>query len=138
MSTAFSRVPGSYFFLIFLLFAATAWGDIEPMVQCTSDGVPFITGGVGKDERTELKKQFKEYNCRIELANKFGEYLYKAKVSIRNAQNKEILKTDTAGPWILVRLPEGEYSVVITHKGTKKTLKIAIEKGKKNVTVIRF
>lgn len=123
--------------LVFALIGL-GWADVKPMVKQTSDGVSYITGGVGKDERAELKKLFKDYTCRIELANKHGEYLYKARICILDAKGKEILETDTGGPWLLVDLAEGEYTAIVAHHGTEKKLKITIKKGKKNVLIVRF
>nr|HPO07328.1 hypothetical protein [bacterium] len=67
---------------IFIASAALSWGDVEPLVKQTQNGIAFITGGVGTDERAELKKVFSEYTLRLELANKKGEYLSRGQVSV--------------------------------------------------------
>ncbi|MFH1743074.1 MAG: hypothetical protein ABIH23_29055 [bacterium] len=138
MQRLFPKLSCTLLALSAFLLAGTAWADVEPMVQQKSDGVTFITGGVGADERAELKEQFKEYTCRIELANKMGEYLYKGEVSIRDSEDKDVLKTKTCGPWLLVNLAEGKYTIVVYHKGMTQTLSVAIEKDKKSVFIARF
>ena len=121
-----------------VVLVGPSWGDVKPMVKQTSDGVSYIIGGVGKDERAELTKLFKDYTFRIELANARGEYLYKARISILDSQGKAVLETDTCGPWLLVNLTEGQYTAVVVHEGKESKLKIAIEKGKKNVIIAHF
>ncbi len=120
------------------VLAASAWGDVEPMVKQTTDGISFITGGIGKDERAELRQQFKDYTLRLEIANKKGEYLYKARISLLDAQGKQLLEIDTEGPWLLVDLPAGQYTAVVTHDNTEKKLKVAIVQGEKRVLIVHF
>ncbi len=113
--------------------------EVEPMVKQTSDDVSFITGGIGLGERAELKELFKkEYTCRIEIANKKLEYLYKARICILDANGDEVLETDTCGPWLLVDLEAGSYTAVIKHRDETKEVKFAVTAGKKPVVVAIF
>lgn len=118
-----------------------SWSEekIEPMTKTTIKGITFITGGVGLEERTELKKAFKEdYNCRIEIAAKGGKYLNSANVKIQDASGTDILTVDTLGPWLLVQLKDGSYTATIKHKDKTQTLKIEIASGKKYVSTVKF
>ena len=138
MRALFAKQHCPLFILFAVVFAGTACADVEPMVKQELHGVTFITGGVGADERAELKGQFKEYTCRIVLANKKGEYLYRAEVSIRDSENKEVLKTKMCGPWLLVNLAEGKYTIAVCHKGATQTLSVAIQEEKQGAVVARF
>ncbi len=123
---------------IFIASAALSWGDVEPLVKQTQNGIAFITGGVGTDERSELKKVFSEYTLRLELANKKGEYLSRGQVSVVDSAGKEVLQTRVCGPWLLVNLADGQYKVTVTQKDAKKDATITIEHGKAKLIVIRF
>jgi len=121
-----------------LALAACGWSEVEPMAKQNIDGVSFITGGVGLGERTQLKDLFDEYTCRIELANEQGEYLAKADIVIRDSEGNRVLKTGTAGPWLLVDLSPGKYSLDVNRDGREKSFDLVIEKGKRKRLLARF
>jgi hypothetical protein len=130
----------SAFLLTGIFFASSTlcWGDVEPMVKQTQNGIAFITGGVGSDERAELKKVFSEYTLRLELANQKGEYLSRGQVSIVDSGGKEVLKTQVCGPWLLVNLPNGQYKVTVSQKDATKNATVTVERGKIKVIIVRF
>jgi hypothetical protein len=59
--------------------------------------VPYISGGTGVDERTELLAKEKEYNLKIIGAAKSGDYLADVKVVIESAKNERVLDTTMDG-----------------------------------------
>lgn len=138
MQTLLTKRSCSVLILLVFVLAGSGWADVKPMVKQTFHGVAYITGGVGLDERAELRKLFKDYTCRIELANKKGEYLYKARICILDSKRNEVLETDTCGPWLLVDLAEGDYTAIVVHNGKEKNVKISVRKGKKKAFVVNF
>jgi len=90
-------------------------------------GIPFMTGGVGKGERAEMKRLSKAYNLKIVLAAKSGAYLANVPVMIFDQSGKQLLKLYSNGPWVYLLLPEGQYTVKDNHEGQdmEKTVHVA-------------
>ncbi len=76
--------------------------------------IPFISGGIGTDEREAMLREAKTegYNLKIVTAATGGAYLASVDVRIADRQGSEVLHTAMDGPWLLVKLPAGRYTVV--------------------------
>src|SRR5690606_25499794 len=87
--------------------------------------VPYVTGGIGLDEREAMLQEAKQkaYNLKIASAATGGAYLAGVTVRIADRQGKQILQAAMDGPWLYVKLPPGAYTVSAdngeqTHKRT--------------------
>lgn len=96
--------------------------------QGKSNGVPFMTGGVGLNERAVMKNMAGHYNVRLVFATISGAYLTDVKVVIHDGNNRTLIDKESNGPWFFVDLPKGRYSVTAIHSGTKETREAALEK----------
>lgn len=90
--------------------------------------VPFTSGGVGETERAELDDMSQAYNLRVVTARPTGEYLSAVNVDIRNGQGASVLNTVTEGPWLLVRLPPGTYTVQATAGNQTRQTAIRVDR----------
>jgi len=79
--------------------------------------VPYLTGGVGKDERACLHSMETGYNLKLVFALKSKEFLASPMVTIADKSGKEVLHTMSDGPWFLAKLPAGEYKVTVSRPG---------------------
>jgi hypothetical protein len=77
-------------------------------VLSTADGY-FVSGGVGGQERAELKKSAHEYNVRLTFARAGGAFLSYVDVKLEGAPLGEAIELTTAGPVLLAKLPPGSY-----------------------------
>jgi hypothetical protein len=101
-------------------------------------GVEFTTGGVGLDARQALANQAGQYNLHLEFAAvPAGEYLSAVDVTITDARGTEVLKTRTDGPWLLARLPAGNYSVTARYGSSVQRQQVSVGGGKRHL-VVRF
>ncbi len=92
------------------LFAAGPASALER--GATADGWPFVSGGVGLDEREVLAQLRNDYSLRVATAARgSGAYLAAAQVTIRDAAGHRVLEERLAGPILLVDLPAGRYTV---------------------------
>lgn len=99
-------------FTVGLTFGGVAAAGVATPTGTGSFGaVPFTSGGVGETERAQMDEASRAYNLRVVMARPTGEYLSGVRVNIHNAQGAAILSTVTEGPWLLVRLPPGTYTV---------------------------
>ena len=79
--------------------------------------VPYLTGGVGQDERVCLKPVEKDYNLKLVFAAKSGQYLASPMITVQDKNGKDVLRMRSDGPWFLAKLPAGEYKVIVSRDG---------------------
>lgn len=89
----------------------------------TAEGFPYLTGGVGSDERLALEERAKAFNVKLVFALSDGSYVAGVKLEIAGAKNQMIVSTTTTGPWFYIQLPPGTYSVKATFAGQSKEVK---------------
>jgi hypothetical protein len=98
----------------------------------TSQGFPYLSGGVSSDEREVMEERGKAYNVKLVFAEKTGAYLSHVKLAIEDAKREETVSLDTNGPWFYIQLPLGSYGVKATFGGTSNELKaLRVTKDKK-------
>jgi hypothetical protein len=72
----------------------------------------FISGGIGKDESEAILRAGKEWPLTLELAQGAqprAEYISDVQVKITDTKGNVVLDIDSAGPYLLVKLPPGKY-----------------------------
>lgn len=76
--------------------------------------VSFVTGGVGQDEAKLFERQASKHPLAIELLERTGkidEFTAYAMVKISDTQGHTVLDAKADGPFMLVDLPPGRYSI---------------------------
>lgn len=94
--------------------------------------VPFVSGGVGEEERQEIEKLSPGYSLELLFATKGSpnQYLADVKVQITDKDGKIVLDAVTQGPFLLAKMPPGRYSVSADNDGTIKRQRIQITGAK--------
>ena len=95
-------------------------------VQAADAPVPYISGGTGADAREQLLAREKDYNLKIIVADKSGDYLAGVKVVIESATKAQVLDTTMEGPILLAKLPPGTYTIKATSDGKTLTRSVTI------------
>jgi hypothetical protein len=120
------------------LVAAILLGSalLVPIASATSDevakassGVSYVSGGVSTEAIDGLRSMEKEFNLKLVFALNTGAYLADVNVTIDDASNKVLLDTMSEGPWLLAKLPTGNYQVSATYSGSAETRKVAVGSG---------
>ena len=88
----------------------------------TAQGFPYLSGGVGSDERAALEERGKAFNVKLAFAERLGPYLADVNVMIVDGKGAEILFLASAGPWFYIHLPPGRYNVKAIYKGQTKEI----------------
>jgi len=97
----------------------------------TAQGFPYVSGGVGADERAALEERGKAFNVKLAFAEQRGPYLADVNVMIVDGKGAEILFLASAGPWFYIQLPPGRYNVKATYNGqTKEIRNLQVPKDK--------
>ena len=89
----------------------------------TTQGLPYLTGGVSSEERAILEASGKAYNVQLTFAEKGGAYLSDVNLVVTDAKAGEIIAITTNGPFFYIQLPPGNYGVSATFKGELKKIK---------------
>jgi len=77
--------------------------------------VGYVSGGIGKAEARMFERQMGQYRLAIQLlehAGKAEEFTADATVKIADVHGRTVLETRAQGPFMLVDLPPGRYSIV--------------------------
>jgi hypothetical protein len=108
----------------------------EELTAKTSNGVSYLSGGFGEDERERLRNIAGGDNLELSFALQNKEYLGGANVLIKDAKGNNVLEAISEGPLFLVDLPAGSYTVEATAMG--KTLKQAVHVPSKGHAQVYF
>lgn len=103
--------------------AAQAQSGLPPIQQ--QGTVSFVTGGVGLDESTALKQAAPQWPLELRFTGKHAEFIAGVKVTIANARGT-LLQTVAQGPYLLVKLPEGAYTVKAEYNGNVETRTVTV------------
>ncbi len=94
----------------------------------TQNGMTYLSGGVGLDERSEMKAVMHNYNLVMTFAEKSGAYLADVKVSVSAVQGKKGFSTVSDGPFFYAALPPGKYRVSAEYGGKTQTKVVKLGK----------
>lgn len=122
------------------LLAAVVFGDlVAAPVQERRGEIAIVHGGIGEGDRALIAQQAPDHNLKLTFARKgSGAYLADVQVVVRNKQGAVLVDTLASGPWLVARLPEGEYSVSATERDVTLTQTIVIKSSARREWVFRF
>ncbi|ACC70293.1 putative signal peptide exported protein [Paraburkholderia phymatum STM815] len=78
----------------------------------STNGVLYMTGGIGQDEAKAFLSLAPRYSLRMMFTSANGGYLADVDVRIAQADGKQVLDTRTEGPFLYIMLPAGRYRIV--------------------------
>lgn len=101
---------------IFATFPAAAKPSPAALLPApqTRGEVTWLSGGVGRDEARAFQREASRYPLEVVFVQKSGkrdEYLANVPVTIRDAKHHVVLDGVAQGPYLLARLPAGDYEV---------------------------
>ncbi|GAB3627428.1 carboxypeptidase regulatory-like domain-containing protein [Pandoraea terrae] len=108
------------------------------LAQAQSEGLPpevqqgsvsYLSGGVAGDESAAIKQAMGRYPLSIELYAKgdgANEFLADVPVRISTAHDKMVLDVTAKGPFLLVKVPPGAYTVRATYEGKEMIRKVNV------------
>lgn len=102
-----------------LLWSIPAFSmELTPQVDPAS-GFSYVSGGIGEDETDQLSAMSKDFSVKLVFASSNrGEWL--ADVQVRIEGGGKVFSTTSQGPWLLLKLPAGRYSIEATYNGSTK------------------
>jgi hypothetical protein len=109
--------------------------------QRSVGSVAYISGGIGSDEAQAMKAAAADYPLTLELAAAGPErdpYIADARVEIRDLKGNAVLNTTTEGPFLLVRLPSGTYTLDVEWNGAQKRKTVQVAADKRQHVMFEF
>lgn len=105
--------------------AGNANGGGMPQIQ-HQGSVSYVSGGVGLDESTALKSAAHSWPLALRFTGRTSDYLADVHVRIVGAQEAPVLAADSRGPYMLVKLPPGRYTVHARYKDQEQTHPVTV------------
>ena len=118
--------------ITFLFFISVYSGFVSAQIPDTkySDGVSYISGGVGEGETTAILSEAKQWPLTLELSqleNGRGVWIFGAKIKVINAKGKTVFDAVADGPYMLINLEPGDYSIEGSYQDVVQKRAISIK-----------
>ncbi|HZZ10463.1 MAG TPA: carboxypeptidase regulatory-like domain-containing protein [Paraburkholderia sp.] len=105
--------------------AGNANGGGLPQIQQQGD-VSFVSGGVGLDESKALQHAQSQWPLSLRFTGPGSDFLADVHVRVVDAHNGEVLSTSSRGPYMLVKLRPGRYTVHAQYKDRDQSKAVTI------------
>lgn len=119
---------------------ANAESDLPP--ERVQGVVSFRSGGIGTDQQDAMKLAAASYPLELQFVERGqtlglpqGLYASDVSVTIRDGRGRIVFEATSAGPFMLARLPDGDYTISANNDGrvTKKRVRVEQTKHQKVV-----
>jgi len=102
-----------------------------PRVQ-SAQGVDYLNGGAGLDEAGYMKARAGEFPLQFIFSGRGGEYGVADRVTLRKG-GEQIVSIPDAGPYLMVKVPPGRYTVEAVFDGVAEQRSVAVGNGHSRV-----
>lgn len=97
-----------------------------------SQGISYISGGVGEEESQAILAESKQWPILLELSQLDGGrgvWIFGAQVKVLNEGNQVIFNAIAEGPYILINLPAGNHLIEASYQGVVQKKTVSINPG---------
>ncbi len=111
-----------------------------PQPQTQGD-VTFLNGGAGDEEVQFIKRSMKDYSLALSFARSTAssaEYVASVVVTIKDSKGATVFESSSVGPWLLVRLPAGRYTVVASYHDVTQNRPVTAVRSATSVTTFSW
>lgn len=105
--------------------AGNANGGGLPQIQQQGD-VSFVSGGVGLDESKALQHAQSQWPLSLRFTGPGSDFLADVHVRVVDAHNTDVLTASSRGPYMLVKLHPGHYTVHAKYKDRDQTKSVTV------------
>lgn len=95
-----------------------------------SQGISYISGGVGEEESQAILAEAKQWPLLLELSqleNGHGIWIFGAKIKILNSRRQVMFDAQADGPYILINLNVGQYQIEASYQGVTQKRAVSIQ-----------
>lgn len=117
-----------------LLTTLSLWigGTAHAQIPATqhANGISYITGGVGEEESLAIVAEAKQWPLFLELSqleNGRGVWIFGANIKILNSKQQVVFEAQAEGPYMLINLDAGDYSIEASYQGVVQKRAISVK-----------
>ena len=95
-----------------------------------SQGISYISGGVGEGESEAILIESKQWPLLLELSqleNGRGVWIFGAKIKVLNTKNQVIFDAQADGPYMLINLTAGQYQIEASYQESIQKKSVLIQ-----------
>lgn len=104
------------------------------MQEATQQDTHFMSGGIGDEELEIIKQRSNAFSLILLFAQKPEQgrsaYIADVAVTIRNSKQQTVLQTTSDGPYLMIDLPAGSYTIEATYGNLMKHQTLTLTSGK--------
>lgn len=104
-------------FLLLLALPPAAVAQDEVLAPGFANGIPYLSGGIGDEEREAIDRARNNYNIKLVLAEASGSYVSDVTLHITTVLGDPVISIPSAGPLVLLQLPPGTYLINAAYEG---------------------
>ncbi|MGN6580844.1 MAG: carboxypeptidase regulatory-like domain-containing protein [Bordetella sp.] len=123
------RVAGTLAAAVLAIAGAmtTAYAQTDGLPTIYSRGqISYTSGGVGQDEEQAFKQQAPNWPLALQFSGAGGQYIADIHLSIMKRDGTKVLEAVSQGPFMLVKLPPGAYTIRAAYKHQKQQKNVNI------------
>jgi len=112
------------------LILMSSWALAQIPETQSSQGISYIAGGVGEGEAVAILADAKQWPLLLEMSqieNGRGVWIFGASIKILNNAKQTIFDAQADGPYMLINLLQGEYSIEATYQGVVQRRVLSIK-----------
>ena len=112
------------------LLVTGSWAIAQIPDNQYSQGISYITGGVGEGETNAILAEAKQWPVLLEMSqieNGRGVWIFGATIKIVNNAKQVIFDAQADGPYMLINLVPGDYSIEASYQGVIQKRSISIK-----------
>jgi len=118
------------------LLMMSSWALSQIPETQYSQGISYITGGVGEGETVAILAEAKQWPLLLEMSqieNGRGVWIFGAIIKIIDSKKQVIFDAQADGPYILINLVPGDYVIEAAYQGVaqKRVLSIKSDSSQK-------
>jgi hypothetical protein len=130
MTPIVPRALGAILLLSLSAALTPAYADMSALPPVRTQGdVTYLSGGIGSDETAAIKAAAPGYALTLQFSSATGAFLASVVVKITDADGTVVLDTTSEGPYLLVNLGPGRYTVDAMLDDVERTADVTIEAG---------
>jgi hypothetical protein len=104
-----------------------------------TDGVIYVSGGIGSASRDELALREKDFNLKlVSTITGTGTYVADVDLTITDNAGKIVARHTTQGPLFMAKLPEGAYTASATFRDQTQTRKFQVRANRLHTEYLRW
>jgi hypothetical protein len=91
---------------------------------------------VSLNARDNLRAQAPDHNIKMVFSLNTGNYVSDVQVKVTDASGRIVIDDTSNGPWLMAKLPAGNYTAIATYNGKPVTQRFSV--GKSGVKTANF